>query len=383
MRILIVGAGIAGLTLAALLKQRGLSPIIIERQKDFSHVGYMLGLFPLASKILYGLNLHEAYLDISVPLNTYDMCTGDGNLIRSYPMQKILEQYGPYRCLTRQQLLSLLHAYLENTLPIKMDTTIQSLTQSNNDVQVILNDGSTLTVDLVVGADGMHSQVRKFICTENNVKTFDTGWGGWVWWADKAIIPQDTIIEHLGTNNFLGLYPTKEKVGVVAAAPCIKEKTHTYSGRANDIRQQFASLVDKYPLVFNELPNDQDNNMFYWPLNDVRAKSWIKGRVALIGDAATGFLPTAGIGASMAMESAAVLNDELSRTDAQYLPIALQYYVKRRQKRAESLQSDSRKLANYLFIKSALGAKIRNYFLKYYSIEMLAKSISKSFLDPI
>jgi 2-polyprenyl-6-methoxyphenol hydroxylase-like FAD-dependent oxidoreductase len=59
-------------------------------------------------------------------------------------------------------------------------------------------------------------------------------------------------------------------------------------------------------------------DMFYWRLDDCRAPSWRAGRVALLGDSACGFLPTAGIGASMAMESAAVLADELDRTDAKF-----------------------------------------------------------------
>ena len=71
--------------------------------------------------------------------------------------------------------------------------------------------------------------------------------------------------------------------------------------------------------------------MFLWRMSDVRARSWVQGRVALVGDAVAAFLPTAGVGASMALESAAVLADELSHTDAVHLPNALDPYYNRRQ----------------------------------------------------
>ncbi|ASQ46040.1 FAD-dependent oxidoreductase [Legionella clemsonensis] len=108
-----------------------------------------------------------------------------------------------------------------------------------------------------------------------------------------------------------------------------------------------------------------------------------KDRVVLLGDAAAGFLPTAGIGASMAMESAAVLAEELSRTDRTYLHWALSLYQKRRQKRVEKAQNDSRQLAKYMFVKSEVWAKLRNKLLKYYSIKNMAKGIDKSFQEPI
>lgn len=74
------------------------------------------------------------------------------------------------------------------------------------------------------------------------------------------------------------------------------------------------------PLL-TDLPRSADLHL--WRMADVRTPRWVQRRVALVGDAAAAFLPTAGIGASMALESAAVLADELSRTSSDYLPNAL------------------------------------------------------------
>ena len=59
MRILIVGAGIGGLTLAALLRRWGVQPDIIDRAPSFDHAGYMLGLYPLGSRVLHGLHVRR------------------------------------------------------------------------------------------------------------------------------------------------------------------------------------------------------------------------------------------------------------------------------------------------------------------------------------
>lgn len=85
----------------------------------------------------------------------------------------------------------------------------------------------------------------------------------------------------------------------------------------------------------------------------------------------------------MALESAAVLDDEPGRTDAHYLPGALSRYEKRRKQRAEKFQQDSRKLASMMAIESAPLAWGRDQIMKFYTLEMLAKNIARSLADPI
>jgi hypothetical protein len=60
MRVLIVGAGIAGLTLSALLRQKGIKPQIVDRASDFAQAGYMLGLFPMGNRVLHGLGARDS-----------------------------------------------------------------------------------------------------------------------------------------------------------------------------------------------------------------------------------------------------------------------------------------------------------------------------------
>ena len=147
------------------------------------------------------------------------------------------------------------------------------------------SDGETRRYDLVVGADGIHSTVRRLMFGES--PTFDTGWGGWVWWADHGLVPHDTVTEYWGAGRFLGVYPTQRRIGIVACGPVKDMDPNDRAGRRERILRHFAALEGKAGAILHSLPGDEEE-LFFWPLADQRAASWVKGRVVLLGDAAGG-----------------------------------------------------------------------------------------------
>ncbi len=382
MRILIVGAGIAGLSLASLLKQRGLNPTVIEKTGSFDSVGYMLGLFPTGANVLRALNCYSQYLDVSAAGNLYEAYTDHVQLLKQFSFSPIVERYGAYQLITRYELLNLIHQTCGD-LEIRFNTQVEALMQSELEVEVLFNDQTKAIFDLVIGADGLHSHIRNLILTPGEYQYFNTGWGGWVWWSEHHNVPENTVQEFWGNGTFLGAYPVKGKVGIIAAvnAPTPEQALQGRS-RKEFIEKKFANIFLQRPDFLNDLPMD-DQPTFFWSLNDQRTTTWHKGRVVLLGDSAAAFLPTAGVGASMALESAAVLNDILSRTGTEFIPHALDLFEKRRKTRVEKAQNDSRRLAKMMFVHSAWSAWIRNYFTKMMSVESLIKSIIKGFDDPI
>ena len=148
------------------------------------------------------------------------------------------------------------------------------------------------------------------------------------------------------------------------------------------MKAHFSALGPTVADLLAALPDDLGDT-FWWNLSDIRGKDWVKGRVALLGDAACAFLPTAGVGASMALESAAVLDDELGRTDARFLTGALARYEARRKARAETFQDDSRRLASMMMIESVELSWGRDQLMKFYTLDMLAKNIAQSLAKPI
>lgn len=379
MKILISGAGIGGMALAALLRQRGLSVELYERAPNFDHSGYMLGLYPVGARVLHGLGLMEDFLGASERMATYTVCNGHGEEIHSYELGNMLDQYGYSGGLMRGELLALLRSRCED-VPLHFNTQVTDLEDSGETVTVRLSDGSTNTCDLLVGADGIHSTVRRKLFGE--APDHDTGWGCWVWIVRNTNRPPTAVRECWGAGRFLGAYPIKRGLGIVAAGPSKTVGPDTMHRDGRKVREYFSALGKSVADLLAVLPDDL-TDIFWWKLSDFRSPHWVKGRVALLGDSACAFLPTAGVGASMALESAAVLDDELGRTDARFLPGALAHYEKRRKHRAETFQEDSRRLASMMMIDSVPLSWGRDQLMKFYTLDMLAKNIVQSLADPI
>jgi FAD-dependent urate hydroxylase len=210
----------------------------------------------------------------------------------------------------------------------------------------------------------------------------DTGWGCWVWTIRDSKRPPAAVTEYWGAGRLVGAYPIKGGFGIVAAGPASAVGPEAVARDGRKLREYFSSFGSVVEDLLAPLPDDL-SDVFWWRLSDYRCEHWTKGRVALMGDAACAFLPTAGVGASMAMESAAALDDELGRTDARFITGALERYEKRRKRRAEAFQDDSRRLGSMMMIDSLPMAWGRDQLMKLYTLDMLAKNIAHSLADPI
>lgn len=379
MRVLIVGAGIAGLTLSALLRQKGIRPQLVDRAPDFNAAGYMLALFPMGNRVLHGLGAFDAFLARSEPMDVYTMCNGHGEPMQTFDIAGALGKFGVTRQLSRADLLQILRDAAPDA-PLERGVRVDRLVDHGEEIEAFADDRSLGRFDLVVGADGIHSAARRHVAGEAEMRP--TGWGGWVWWAPAAAAPHKTVTEYWGAGRFVGIYPIRDRIGVIAAGPIDEIGHDRIGGSGARLAELFADYKGVARAPFDAMPA-HDKDMFFWNLEDCRAPRWSKGRVVLMGDSACAFLPTAGVGASMAMESAAVLADELGRTDAKGISLSLQHYETRRRKRAEGAQTASRRIASLMFVKSTPLAWGRDQLMKFYSIEEFAKEIEKSLAEPL
>lgn len=379
MRTLIVGAGIAGLTLAGLMARQGQSPVVIDRRPEGAGLGYGLALWPHGSRVFHALGVHEKFVAASEPMRTYAATGATGELLTRSPLPRSIASYGHLGIIPRADLLGMLRGALDG-VEVRDGVSLVGLTQTQNHIEVALDDGTAETFDLIVGADGIHSRVRELLL--GRIAPRDTGWGCYVWWADPRLTVTGETTERYGAGSFLGTYPCREHLCVIAGAPIETLKPDRLEGRTDRLSALLESYGTQVTALLADLPGD-DEPLYLWPMTDVRSPHWVQGRVALVGDAATAFLPTAGIGASMALESAAVLADELSRTDPTYLPNALQLYQRRRRARAEAAQTQSRRLARLMFLNSPRLASLRNRGLRFASMEQMVGPLIKDLREPI
>jgi len=381
LRTLIIGGGVAGLTLAALLRQRGGTPLVVEQaQRSEEEGGYMLGLYYLGSRVLLGLGLFEEFLARSLPMRRYEIRDGGGEVVQRYELEALTRRVGPVRGITRTALIRLLRKGLGD-LPVRTGTHVVSLRQHPTHVEATLSDGSLKIVDVVVGADGLHSTTRRMILEDGDFSYWETGWGGWMSWVDPDLAPPDTYMESWGPGRFVGLYPTPERLGVFFGGPSEEVRTRGPVAFLEEAKRDLGPNARPMGEVLESVRVEDDP--FYWDFHDCRAETWSRGRVVLLGDAATGFLPTAGIGASMAMESASALADELSRTGRDWVAQSLRVYARRRKARVEAAQDSSRNLGRFMFLKSRPLAWGRDELVKHFSLESLIQSIADMMEEPI
>lgn len=371
LKILIVGAGIAGLTLAALLERSGVRPAIVERAKPAPAAGYNLGLYPVGSRVLHGLGLYRQFAEMTAALQRYQIFNGVGQLMQEADLGALFDRYGPICGVRRAELVGLLAGGLGPERVI-YDATIEAVAPAGPRARVKFSDGSLGDYDLVVGADGINSRVRELILAPAMIHDFDTGWVCLVSWAPADLLPAETAREYWGAGFMIGLYPVRSEIGVVAAGPAAALESDRQSFFAK-VRRHLSEPVASAALDAVE----RDRDPFLWQLRDVRCDEWVVGRAVLLGDAADAFLPTAGVGASMAMLSAAALADELSRTDAAYLPAALHLYQRRQQPKVVAAQQNSRTLAHLMMIKSPVMAWGREQLMHFYGPDRALKDIIK------
>lgn len=379
LRVLVVGAGIAGLTAAQLLRRNGHHPVLIERGDQHSAAGYMLALMPMVDVALDDLGVHDRYRAASTPLDRYAVHGHTGRKLREDSMSAILDRFGDYRGIARGELIDVLSG---DGCPVTFGSTVAELTESADGVEVSVRTPSGVhrrSFDLVIIADGMHSQTRELVGAPESVDVVDTGWGGWVVWAPSegpAGPAADAEVgeEWWGAGFFVGLYPVKDEIGVFFGGP----RADTAAGPAAFVAQARRQLKDVSPRLERALTavrNDPDP--YYWSLTDCRALAWTTGRTVLLGDAAAGFLPTAGIGAGMAMESAWLLCRLLRQADRTDLPDLLRAYERTQRPRVEAAQDNSRQLASLMFRRSRLLAVAREVAMRFMSVERALRPIQR------
>jgi len=378
MRILVVGGGIAGLTLTGLLQQRGFKPTLVEQIPEYGTVGYVIVLWPSGSRILKGLGVYRSLLDVGLQCTTYNVSDEQGQMLHSYSVQNITEKYGPMLSTYRPDLINVIKEAVDPD-SIRMSTTVDKIDQTNDEVYVTFSDGTEETYDLVVGCDGVRSKTRDLVF--GDVPLSYSGMTGWSFWVKPNIAKTLQIAEYWGTGKFFGIWPTKGRLSVFTSIRNNVQEPDPVESRIDRIQENFKNFGGLVPEILEGL--DDPNEIFHGHYNDLRMKKWHKGRVVLVGDAAHAILPTAGGGVSMAMESAAVLVDELCRTDSKYIEQAFESYITRRRSRVDKIQNQSRMMSKFAFADNRLVSSIRDFLMRFYSKKLHVRYWDSMLKEPI
>jgi 2-polyprenyl-6-methoxyphenol hydroxylase-like FAD-dependent oxidoreductase len=313
--VLISGGGIAGLTLAILLKQQGFEPLVIEREPALPAEGYMMDFFGTGWDVAERMELIEELRAIRYPIDTLQFVDAEGSGLITVPIERIRRALdNRYVYLRRADLARILHERARSAgVDIHFGQSIQSLEEFGDEVRVLFEGGGRSVFSLVFGADGIHSRVRELVFGPED--RFDRFLGYYV--AAFHIAGHDyglgrTTKLYEEPNRLSWLYPLGEQR---LDATCVFR--HADVGRVpverrmSFIRENYAGAGWLAERVFEDHPASQP--LYFDTATQIVIPDWHKGRVALLGDACGALTLLAGQGSQMAMAGAYVLAQELAR----------------------------------------------------------------------
>ncbi len=373
----------AGLTTAALLGRTGSHEVVVlEHAEGFGEVGYGIGLYPLGSAVFHALGSYGELARRSTTFATYEVHGPDGQLLQTVDLGALLADFGPMLGVTRADIIDVLLSSVPAGA-MRFGHHAVAVQAVGGGVAVTTAHGETFEGDVAVAADGMHSALRASIF--GDVQPHDTGFDAWMWWAPPGAVLPDVVAEYWGPSAFVGLYPMTRGINVAVAVP--RELSPSPDADPAAIIAALQSTVAEHAPAAGAIAGLWEaggSKPFLWPMQDVRAPdiTALDDRVALCGDSGIGFLPTAGVGASNALRSAAALAYDLSLADAASAPLAVARWRQRVRKLVDKNQEDSRELAKVMMVKHGATSAVVNAVMKHAPVTMMTSSIVKSMQVP-
>lgn len=346
-RVLIVGAGISGLTLAIALRRAQIDVELVEIRSDVHHQkGVGLSLQGNAIAALSRTGVATAILKEGMPADYINMRQPDGILLRRQPTLAMGGAAFPGTVgITRDALHRiLLTAAEEAGAVIRTGLTFEKVEDDETGVAVLFTDGSRGRFDLMVGADGINSRTRTLLLPEIT----PTACGQSVWRAGVPR-PKDNFTTELhfgGPFGVVGICP----VSIDTSYIYIVETASPHTRYADD---ELASVMtDKLQPYTGELVREcvrhlpQSGAISYRPLEWLLAPTpWHRGRVMIIGDAAHANPPVLAQGAAMGIEDAVVLAELLATGEP--ASAVLTRFAARRHARASLVVKNSVQLCEW------------------------------------
>jgi len=300
-RVLIVGAGIGGLTLAAGLQTFGIVPTVVEIDGSSLGRGLALMLTGNVSLALRRIGLDRAVAHEGTVLTEIVQTDASGASIDYHDFRPANGRYAPTFGITRDGLISALFA--EPPCPVTYGTTVSSVDWSTTSPRVGLSDGSRAEFDVVVGADGIHSAIRHEIFP--GVQPIYRSFGAWrTVMQSPRNDPVFTINSMPGT--LLGSFPVgPELVYAFLLVHAAEVKSLTRAEHLARFQELASAFHGPIPALIQE--QHDPTRVVFVPVYEVETPSYHRGRVILIGDAAHAFPPILAQGAAMAIEDAVTL----------------------------------------------------------------------------
>ena len=353
-KVIVIGAGIGGLTAAIALRQRGIDVEVYERSPVLSDVGAGISLWANALKALHQLGLKAPLDAMSFTSDEGAVRTVSGAVLTSTSAREFTARFGmPVTVFHRAELLDVLRDAARG-VPVHLDHDCREVTQDADRVSVRFGSGRRAQADVAVGADGLRSAVRASLAIPGEVR-----YSGYTAWRGIAPFRTASLLagETLGRGQRFGLVPISGDRVYWYATDNVHEGEREEPGRA---KARLTEMFSRWHAPIPALIEATEAGAIL--RNDIYDRDpvdrWGEGRVTLLGDAAHPMTPNLGQGGCQAIEDALVLARCLAEGGS--VEASLRRYEALRIPRTRFIVKASRRIGRAFQIESPILCRLRN-----------------------
>lgn len=301
-RVLISGAGVAGLACGLWLAKHGFQPVVVEKARSIRAGGFIVALSHHAYHFAGELDLLEklAPYDVRIAASSYHDATGSTLLELDY--QKLFKGVDIIQ-LMRDDLVRVQYEAARECMELRFADQIAGLDQNGEGVDVTFASGRQETFDVVIGADGLHSAVRQQAFLEGEIIEFDLGLNCAAYRLPNVLNIERKFETHMERNRYMAVFNTLEgDIGSVFVWENPDANIPDGPKRADLLENAYRDTTPSIARVLASCP--QDETFYMDHLMQIEMPRWHKGRVALLGDAGHCLTLFSGRGAAAAFAGA-------------------------------------------------------------------------------
>lgn len=354
MRVLIAGAGIGGLTAALAALRQGHEVEVYEQASELKEVGAGVQLSANGTRVLYALGVGEELKSLSCEATGKEIrLWNTGETWKLFDLGKVsIERYGfPYFTVYRPDLLDVLARAVRRLKAdaIHLRRKCVGFTQTDGEVRLDLEDGTTATGDALIGADGVHSPIRQTLFGADKPQ-----FSGIIAW--RGIIPMERLparmerrvgVNWVGPGGHVVHYPLRggAVLNFVGALERTDWQIESWSARGTteELAADYRGWHEDIQTLIRNIPVPHKWALMVRP----PMPRWTVGRVTLLGDACHSMVPFLAQGAVMAMEDGLILARALTELDGDVASRLARYEEARRERTRRAVEGSADNIARF------------------------------------
>lgn len=363
---IIVGAGIAGLTSAIALQQRGWTVTVLESAPEVRATGAGISLASNAMQALGHLGLATTVQKRGQVISRLEIHDQQASVLSSIDTSFLP---APLVAIHRTDL----HEILMSALPPDIILTNKRAVSATSDgslATLSTADGESFTADLVIVADGIHSALR-----HRTIENTAPRYAGYTCWRGVVHMPElaiDLAVETWGRSGRFGYVPIGN--GRIYWFACVNAAANHPSNKSAtilDLIKIFGSYASPIPEILLATPPDA---LLWNDIADIPTpQRWVYNNVVFIGDAAHATTPNLGQGACQAIEDAVILANELAK--GPHHQQALTRFERRRVPRVTRIVTRSRRLGSIAQLSQPVLMSLRDFVVRSTSVQTQQKQM--------